>query len=78
MTAGYAASIAAVIADVRRVLQNPAEKVWLVGTSSGTISAVKIAAQYPQTKPKNPWIPRWDRPDLGANSQTSTRCGFVG
>lgn len=57
MTADYKADIAALVAHIR---QNPdlppGVKIWLVGTSSGTISVVNVAAAYPKAR-KSPGAP---------------------
>lgn len=51
MTADYKADIAALVLHIRRNPDLPAgAKIWLVGTSSGTISVVNVAAAYPKTK----------------------------
>lgn len=46
MSANYAAAMARVISDVRT--RAGVAKVWLIGTSTGTLSAVSIAARYPR------------------------------
>jgi len=50
MTDAYAQDIEALIQHVRQKLPNA--KVWLVGTSSGTISVVKTAATFPKKRPQ--------------------------
>jgi hypothetical protein len=46
LSAQYAEDMSRVIADVRSRARS--EKVWLVGTSSGTISAASVAARLPR------------------------------
>jgi hypothetical protein len=50
MTDAYAQDIEALIQHVRQKLPNA--KVWLVGTSSGTISVVKTTAKFPKKGPQ--------------------------
>lgn len=42
----YAETMSSVVADLRA--RTPAKKIWLVGTSSGALSAVSIAGLYPR------------------------------
>lgn len=49
LSASYAATMTKVIQDVRARTQ--AARVWLIGTSTGTMSAANIAARYPIQNP---------------------------
>jgi hypothetical protein len=60
LSAQYAQDIGRVIADVRGRI-GKGGKVWLVGTSSGTMSAAGVAAHLPHTLPRSSPIP--DRGD---------------
>ena len=48
LSAQYAEDNVHVIADVRR--SRPRRQVWLVGTSTGTMSAASIAARLPRSR----------------------------
>jgi hypothetical protein len=51
MTAAYKADIAALVSHIRRNPDLPPTlKIWLVGTSSGAISVVNVAAAYPKSR----------------------------
>jgi hypothetical protein len=77
LSAQYAQDMGHVIADVRARIADGG-KVWLVGTSSGTISAASIAARLPQTTPP----PRDDlrRPDgiILTSTQTTVVANLCG
>lgn len=64
LSAEYAAAMGAVIQDVRGHLA-AAGKVWLVGTSSGSISAASIAARLPRVALTPPILTKTNvrRPD---------------
>jgi hypothetical protein len=47
LSANYAATISTAIADVRS--KTSARRVWLIGTSAGSLSAAGVAARLPQT-----------------------------
>jgi hypothetical protein len=51
LSAQYAEDMSRVIADVRKRAR--AGKVWLVGTSAGTISAASVAARLPRLTPSS-------------------------
>lgn len=48
----YVTAMAKVVADIRK--RTAAKKVWLVGTSSGTLSAMGVAARFPQVAGGHP------------------------
>jgi len=52
LSAQYAQDMARVIADVRNRVA-PGGKVWLIGTSTGTMSAASIAARLPRLTPSS-------------------------
>jgi hypothetical protein len=52
----HAAAMIGLLADLRTRIG--AAKIWVVGTSSGALSAVNIAGRYPQLSPGLPTIPR--------------------
>jgi hypothetical protein len=77
LSAQYAQDMAHVIADVRdRILDGG--KVWLVGTSSGTISAASIGARLPLVTP--PIKDNLNRPDgiILTSTQTTVVAGLCG
>jgi hypothetical protein len=78
LSAQYAQDMAVVIADLRSRAQ--AEKVWLVGTSAGTLSAAGIAARLPLQTARIPPPNNTPRPDgivLTATQSTvvDNQCG---
>ncbi len=79
-TPEYAEAMAAVIADLRS--RTAAPKIWLVGTSSGTISATSIAAIYYQLTITPPVLPRplpnSARPNGVVLTATQTDTGSTG
>lgn len=79
-TPEYAAAMAAVIGDLRARTSVP--KIWLVGTSSGTISASSIAALYYQQSIVPPVFPRplpnTSRPNGVVLTSTQTNTGSTG
>jgi hypothetical protein len=73
LSAQYAADMGLVIEDVRRHLA-AGGKVWLVGTSAGTISAASIAARLPRRNPTpNPDKANLRRPDGIVLTSTQSR-----
>ncbi len=72
LSAQYAAEIGAVILDVRSHLA-AGGKVWLVGTSSGTLSTAGIAAHLPHRNPTTPDKATLRRPDGIVLTSTQTR-----
>jgi len=77
LSAQYAQDMAHVIQDVRdRILDGG--KVWLVGTSSGTMSAASIAARMPLASP--PIKDNLRRPDgiILTSTQTTLVAGLCG
>jgi hypothetical protein len=74
LSAQYAADMGLVIQDVRSHL-TAGGKVWLVGTSSGTISAASIAARLPHRSPTLPDLDKANlrRPDGIVLTSTQTR-----
>jgi hypothetical protein len=52
----HAAAMIGLLADLRTRIGGV--KIWVVGTSSGALSAVNIAGRYPQLPPGPPTIPR--------------------
>ncbi len=62
LSASYAQTMSNVIAELRK--RTGVKKVWLVGTSSGTLSAASIAARYPLlTFTLDPTLPSLDDPN---------------
>ena len=73
LSAQYAADMGLVIEDVRRHLA-AGGKVWLVGTSAGTISVASIAARLPRRNPSpNPDKAKLRQPDGIVLTSTQTR-----
>jgi hypothetical protein len=77
LSSQYAQDMAHVIADVRTRIDKGG-KVWLVGTSSGTISAASIAARLPRLTP--PTKDNLRRPDgiVLTSTQTTLVKGLCG
>ncbi len=77
LSAQYADDMGDVIADVRGRIA-PGGKVWVVGTSSGTISAASIAARLPRISP--PTKDNLRRPDgiILTSTQTTLVKGLCG
>ena len=77
LSAQYAQDMAHVVADVRGRIDKGG-KVWLVGTSSGTMSAASIAARLPRLAP--PTKDNLRRPDGIVLTSTQTRLvtGYCG
>jgi hypothetical protein len=77
LSAQYAEDMARVIADVRGRIGSGG-KVWLVGTSTGTMSAASIAARLPQLSPPSKVNIR--RPDciFFTVTQTTVVKGYCG
>jgi hypothetical protein len=77
LSAQYAEDMARVIADVRGRIGSGG-KVWLVGTSTGTMSAASIAARLPQLSP--PTKDNIRRPDgiILTATQTTVVKGYCG
>ena len=71
----YASDMGKVIADVRSRL-GKGGRVWIVGTSSGTLSVAGVASQLPQASP----LPAAQLPDGAVLTSTQTRLvkGFCG
>ena len=86
MTAGYAASIAAVITDVRRVGDHrcPPRPRETGGKSLACRYKFrddfggKGRSTIPAGQAQKSWIARWDRFDIGANSQAYAGYGVLG
>ena len=81
LSADYAAEMGAVIQEVRGHIRGGG-KVWLVGTSSGTISAASIAARFPHVNLKSPFPSKINarRPDgiVLTSTQTTVVAGVCG
>jgi len=77
LSAQYAQDMAHVIADVRGRIDKGG-KVWLVGTSAGTMSAASIAARLPRLSP--PTKDNLRRPDgiVLTSTQTTLVKGYCG
>jgi hypothetical protein len=72
LSAQYAADMGVVIENVRSHLA-AGGKVWLVGTSSGTISPASVAARLPRRDPPTPDKAEVRRPDGVVLTSTQTR-----